>query len=179
MKKAMESSRGGPSGFTLTELIVVIGIIGVVLGLLTPVFSRIRKGARTTQCQSNLRQVFQAYKMYTNDSHTKPMVTNRPSLGLNSLPSIVAVLEPYTDRRVFRCPLDDMGFYEADESSYEFNVTAYGKVAEDALPFGGRRRRNMDPANTAAFYDYEAFHGPKDSGHGKNAVFGDGHVEAF
>ncbi|MEW6356155.1 MAG: type II secretion system protein [Planctomycetota bacterium] len=168
------------AGMTLTELMVTLGIIAVVLGLLTPVIARVRKAGRDAQCKNNLRRIFEGYKIYTSDNRgKKPMVTNRPSLGLNDLPSIADVLESYTGRAVFRCPLDKMEFFEKDGSSYEFNVTAYGRLADDMLPFGQRRQQTMDPPNTPAFYDYECFHGRKDSGHSKNAVFGDGHVETF
>lgn len=180
MSTIENTRRRRSSGMTLTEMVIVLGIIGVLFGLLTPVLVRARKMARNTQCQSNLRRIFEGYKMYTNDNKgKKPMVTNRPSLELNDLPCIADVLESYTGTKIFRCPMDDQGFYEKERSSYEFNVTAYGKIAEDPLTFGGRPRPTPDPANTAAFYDYECFHGKKDSGHAKNAVFGDGHVETF
>ena len=167
-------------GFTLTELIVVIGIIGAVLGLITPVIARVRKAGRDTQCKSNLREVFQAYKIYVSDNHgKKPMVTNRPSLELNDLPSIADVLEPYCGRPIFRCPLDKQELFETEGSSYEFNVMAYGRVVQQTDPFITAVQMSVDPASIPAFYDYECFHGREDSGRAKNAVFGDGHIETF
>ncbi|MEW6355596.1 MAG: prepilin-type N-terminal cleavage/methylation domain-containing protein [Planctomycetota bacterium] len=174
------TQRRRSAGFTLTEMIVVIGIIGVVLGLLTPVIARVRKAGRDTQCKSNLRQIFQAYKIYVSDNQgKKPMATNRPSLRLNDLPSIADVLESYCGRKVFRCPLDKLEFFETEGSSYEFNVVAYGRVVQQTDPFIEAVKMTVDPPSIPAFYDYECFHGKEDSGHGKNAVFGDGHVESF
>lgn len=54
-------------GFTLIELLVVIAIIAILAAILFPVFSRAREKARTASCQSNLKQLVLAVKMYTND----------------------------------------------------------------------------------------------------------------
>jgi prepilin-type N-terminal cleavage/methylation domain-containing protein len=54
-------------GFTLVELLVVIGIIAVLLSILLPTMSRARDTARFTQCRSNLNQIGIAVRMYAND----------------------------------------------------------------------------------------------------------------
>ena len=61
------SSGGGRRGFTLIELLVVIAIIAILAAILFPVFSRAREKARTAACQSNLKQIGLAIRMYTSD----------------------------------------------------------------------------------------------------------------
>lgn len=56
--------RRGPLGFTLVELLVVIGIIAVLISVLLPTLSRAREAANRTQCLSNLRTVYQMMKIY-------------------------------------------------------------------------------------------------------------------
>jgi prepilin-type N-terminal cleavage/methylation domain-containing protein/prepilin-type processing-associated H-X9-DG protein len=55
-------------GFTLVELLVVIGIIAVLLSLLVPTLGRVRDEAKRATCMSNLRQVGAAMLMYAADN---------------------------------------------------------------------------------------------------------------
>jgi prepilin-type N-terminal cleavage/methylation domain-containing protein/prepilin-type processing-associated H-X9-DG protein len=51
-------------GFTLVELLVVIGIIAVLIAILMPALTRARSQARDVACASNLRNLGQAVNMY-------------------------------------------------------------------------------------------------------------------
>ena len=106
-------------GFTLVELLVVLGIIAVLVALLMPVLAGGRRHAQRVQCASNLRQIAAAIIAYGGDNrgrfptssrwHDTPQPSDwirwRPTDNLDD-----SALGRYVGRPVnpslFRCPAD-------------------------------------------------------------------------
>jgi len=75
-------------GFTLVELLVVIGIIALIMALLLPSLTKGREAANRTVCLSNLRQLHQYMCMYEQLWH------GRVPLGYIGQPSVAVAGQP-------------------------------------------------------------------------------------
>lgn len=58
---------GNQRGFTLVELLVVIGIIAVLISILLPALSKARESAQRVACLSNQRQVYYGALLFATD----------------------------------------------------------------------------------------------------------------
>jgi len=105
-------------GFTLVELLVVIGIIVVLVALLMPTLSKARSHALEVKCAANLRSIGQALTMYTQQYGFYPGC----SAGEIAVwpPRLRAFLK---DSGAFHCPVQD------ERSEWKMAGPALGGIA--------------------------------------------------
>ena len=156
-------------GFTLVELLVVIGIIALLIAILLPALGRARDQARTVNCMSNLRQIGTATNAWVSDNKyggtiatvqgvpakdtyvyyygTAPL---NPSLG--PPPTKDGFLYPYLkDVRIFECPeIEPLDLPPGDPGGVK---CSYGTNGNDILGKFVKMRR---PAETLMLGDYIA-----------------------
>jgi prepilin-type N-terminal cleavage/methylation domain-containing protein/prepilin-type processing-associated H-X9-DG protein len=140
MQVASDRTNRNADGFTLVELLVVIGIIALLVSILLPVLSNARKTAMDTQCASNMRQLATAMIMYANEFKGKypPNMYSGTAaqwwydadrIG-RFLPKTVVFSSNSIGGNIFKCPRD-----EDAVRSYAMNVFASSGPVDGGYAF--------------------------------------------
>lgn len=123
--------------FTLLELLVTIGIIGILAALMLSADSAVREKAKMSGCLNNLKQIGLCIHQYADNNKDSLPVCERFTSAYG-LPTIKTVLSPYASGNVklFQCP-SDPGDYKAYGTSYEWNSFANGlKIDKNSFAVG-------------------------------------------
>ncbi len=104
--------------FTLVELLVVLGVIGVLLGLLLPAVQAAREAARRTGCVNNLRQIGIGLHNYHDCLHRFPPggVEPRPAWPRGRQLAWSAFILPYVEQRPVYDELDFGRAFDSPEN---------------------------------------------------------------
>lgn len=80
-------------GFSVIELFVVIGIIGLLLSLMLPAIQRVRESAARVGCSSNLHQIGLACHSFESSEGTLPPSAKHLDVGRGAVASRMALLQ--------------------------------------------------------------------------------------
>jgi prepilin-type N-terminal cleavage/methylation domain-containing protein/prepilin-type processing-associated H-X9-DG protein len=172
----MSGQRGAPrSGFSLVELLVVIGIIAVLVAMLLPATQRVRLAAARAQCRHNLHNVGLAFQQYIDVNRGRfPDAARMPSIPeYPGEPSLAAVLGPFCENNlpVWRCPLDSTR-YPVEGLSFEYQPRVAGKTLDQLRA----NTLGLPLTDIWLAYDFDPVHGT-DPNSSRDFLYADGHVE--
>jgi prepilin-type N-terminal cleavage/methylation domain-containing protein/prepilin-type processing-associated H-X9-DG protein len=121
----------GKAGFTLVELLVVIGIIAVLIAILLPALNKARRAANEVACASNMRQLGMATIMYCNEWKYYPGAYGKSTSGLEIAAWPTRLRKYLGGQKVFRCPSQIQDFEWVPDQP-----PAPGRAATTATDFG-------------------------------------------
>lgn len=106
-------TRNHRQGFSIIELIVVIGVVMVLMGIFLPALSGTRQTEQKTKLASQVRQMATMIAMYCDSQNDfYPVADDRfwfsPALGPGESP-------PYEDGRWWGYPLIDLGYFTVEQ----------------------------------------------------------------
>ena len=167
------------SGFTLTELLVVMGIIAL-LSLLANVAIHLGiEKARSTACISNLRQIYIGLQTYASDNGQQlPVMLPMRASTNDPGPTLDTALTAYLpNSSTFHCPADSVVFAQSGCSymwAYGLSVNAQGQQNGSMITLSFPLLKTTNTAQIPFISDKQSFHTTSPGAH---IVYADGHIQ--
>ena len=135
-------------GFTLTELIVTMGVIGILASLGVVGIGKVKGTTRQTTCISNMRSISQALQLYYNDLNIFPD-DGYPDDTDDPLPLSTELAGYLKDKSTFVCPEDNDTTSTGNFASYDpYYVARKGTYGEHELAIGCPRHRGASSSTS-------------------------------
>jgi prepilin-type N-terminal cleavage/methylation domain-containing protein/prepilin-type processing-associated H-X9-DG protein len=183
------------NGFTLIEVVVVLGLLALLAALLLPMVARAKASARRASCTSNLHQLGAAFTMYADDHSGSYPLAADPAIhytGCNStcwpqisevyasLPQLPNVLDPYLhNKQAWACPADtghlpiDRPFINYNSMYEEYGMSFFYEedlgISQHPIVGDASQIRILEDASAS-------WHGSASNARA-NILFADGHVK--
>jgi prepilin-type N-terminal cleavage/methylation domain-containing protein len=135
--------RSAGRGFTLVELLIVIGIIVLLIAILLPALSTARESANRVACANNLRQMGQFVILFANDHNGRvPEAQDTPASGAGGwMPTwmytkdyFVLVDDYGANQRLFICPSSPLADQGPSAFPYGEGSELAARASTDSLP---------------------------------------------
>ena len=155
----MTNTKQARTGFTLVELLVVIGIIALLIAILLPALQKAKENANRVKCAAQLAQFYTATKLWQVDNKKKTFMAGRKLDGVELAANEVSgemllglwdpnkqdevlnqigwrgVLKKYLrDSRIYVCPSDPNPFLTGpDNMIIDIHQTTYDMGLEEGV----------------------------------------------
>lgn len=154
-------------GFTLVEILVVVGIVAILATILMAVFVRVREKSRASICQSNLKQIALAVQQYAHDNDGRfpsvIYVMGRNTPAAKQVAWNEAIMTYAKAPSIFSCPSSEIN--EPSLDIYAYNSRQLNDIiwSPNRNPrfnqiVGSHESKILTPATVALNFDTWAQH---------------------